>query len=80
MAGKNRETGEKAPASRPKPRRRTKATVPRTYPPNTERQRLSPLIRRRHLIEEAFAYFAEVGLSGSTRGLAKRVGITQPLL
>ena len=37
-------------------------------------------MRRRVLIEEAFAYFAEVGLSGSTRGLAKRVGITQPLL
>lgn len=37
-------------------------------------------MRRRHLIEEAFAYFAEVGLSGSTRELAKRVGTTQPLL
>jgi AcrR family transcriptional regulator len=45
-----------------------------------ERQRLSPSMRRRHLIEEAFAYFAEVGLGGSTRELAKRVGVTQPLL
>jgi len=45
-----------------------------------ERQRLSPSIRRQHLIEEAFAYFAEVGLNGSTRELAKRMGVTQPLL
>jgi AcrR family transcriptional regulator len=79
MARKNRKTREKAPAP-PILRRRTKATGSRTYPSTTERQRLSPLIRRRHLIEEAFAYFADVGLSGSTRGLAKRVGITQPLL
>jgi AcrR family transcriptional regulator len=79
MAGKKRES-EKAPASPPRSRRHTKATDPRTHRSNTERQRLSPLMRRRHLIEEAFAYFAEVGLSGSTRELAKRVGITQPLL
>jgi AcrR family transcriptional regulator len=45
-----------------------------------ERQRLSPAERRRHLIEEATAYFAEVGFGGSTRELAKRVGVTQPLL
>ena len=44
------------------------------------RQRLSPSMRRQHLIEEAFAYFAEVGLGGSTRELAKRMGVTQPLL
>jgi AcrR family transcriptional regulator len=78
MAGKKRKS-EKTPAPPPRPSRRTKATGARTYR-STERQRLSPLMRRRHLIEEAFAYFAEVGLSGSTRGLAKRVGITQPLL
>jgi AcrR family transcriptional regulator len=80
MAGKKRESGEKAPASPPKSRRHTKAAGRRTYRSNSERRRLSPLMRRRHLIEEAFAYFAEVGLSGSTRGLAKSVGITQPLL
>jgi AcrR family transcriptional regulator len=77
MAGK-KGTSKKAPAPR-RPRRRTRETSARTHR-STERQRLSPLVRRRHLIEEAFAYFAEVGLSGSTRGLAKRVGITQPLL
>ncbi len=80
MAGKKRQSGEKEPVSSSRSRRHTKATGPQTYRSNTERQRLSPLMRRRHLIEEAFAYFAEVGLSGSTRGLAQRVGITQPLL
>jgi AcrR family transcriptional regulator len=44
------------------------------------RQRLSPNERRRHLIQEATSYFAEVGFGGSTRELAKRIGVTQPLL
>jgi AcrR family transcriptional regulator len=79
-AGNKRQNGEKALTSPPRSRRDTSATGPHTYRSNTERQRLSPQVRRRVLIEEAFAYFAEVGLSGSTRGLAKRVGITQPLL
>jgi len=79
MAGKD-ESGAKATMSLLKSRRKAKATGPRTYRSDAQRQRLNPLIRRRHLIEEAFAYFAEVGLSGSTRELAKRVGVTQPLL
>ena len=44
------------------------------------RRRLSPNERRRHLIQEATSYFAEVGFGGSTRELAKRIGVTQPLL
>jgi len=44
------------------------------------RRRLSPEERRRHLIEGAISYFAEVGFGGSTRELAKRLGVTQPLL
>jgi AcrR family transcriptional regulator len=32
------------------------------------------------LLRRPFAYFAEVGLGGGTRELAKRVGVTQPLL
>jgi AcrR family transcriptional regulator len=43
-------------------------------------RRLPPQDRRRHLIEEATLYFAEVGFGGSTRDLAKRIGVTQPLL
>jgi AcrR family transcriptional regulator len=50
-----------------------------TVKPGT-RQRLSPNERRRHLIQEATSYFAEVGFGGSTRELAKRIGVTQPLL
>lgn len=44
------------------------------------RRRLPPEDRRREIIEEATRYFAEVGLNGGTLALAKRLGITQPLL
>lgn len=44
------------------------------------RRRLSPDDRRRMIVEEAVRYFAEVGFSGPTRDLARRIGITQPLL
>lgn len=47
------------------------------HPP---RRRLSPDDRRRMIVEEAVRYFAEVGFSGPTRDLARRIGITQPLL
>jgi len=36
--------------------------------------------RREHILREATAYFAEFGLSAGTIELAKRIGITQPLL
>jgi AcrR family transcriptional regulator len=42
--------------------------------------RLVPAARERQIIEGAIAYFAEVGFSGQTRELSKRLGITQPLL
>ncbi len=57
-------TGAKVTAT-PKP-------VPKT--------RLSPAEREQHIIQGAIAYFAEVGFSGQTRELSKRLGITQPLL
>lgn len=44
------------------------------------KSRLSPAERERQIIEGAIAYFSEVGFSGQTRELAKRLGITQPLL
>lgn len=44
------------------------------------RRRLNPDLRRRMIVEAAVPYFAEVGFSGSTRDLARRVGVTQPLL
>lgn len=43
-------------------------------------RRLSAETRERQIVEGAIAYFAEVGLDGHTRELARRLGITQPLL
>ncbi len=42
--------------------------------------RLSPAEREKQIIDGAIAYFSEVGFSGQTRELSKRLGITQPLL
>ena len=47
---------------------------------NTGKARLSPADRERQIIDGAIAYFSEVGFSGQTRELSKRLGITQPLL
>ena len=46
----------------------------------TRRQRLQPATRRKHILDEAIRYFAEVGFDGSTRELAERLGVKQPLL
>jgi len=42
--------------------------------------RLSRAERERHILQEAISFFAERGFSGQTRELAKRIGVTQPLL
>ena len=44
------------------------------------RRRLPPEERRRQIVEEAVRFFAEVGLDGNTRDLARRLGVTQSLL
>ena len=44
------------------------------------RRRLHPDERRQLIVDGAVAFFAEVGLEGKTRDLAKRLGITQSLL
>jgi AcrR family transcriptional regulator len=41
---------------------------------------LPPQARREEFIEKAIAFFAEQGFESSTRDLAKRLGVTQPLL
>ncbi len=46
----------------------------------TKRRRLSPNVREQQIVDEAIQFFAEVGFGGRTRELAKRIGITQPLL
>lgn len=43
-------------------------------------RRLAPADRRRQIVEAAVTYFAEVGFEGATRGLAERLGVTQPLI
>jgi AcrR family transcriptional regulator len=43
-------------------------------------QRLSPEERERQILEGAVSFFSEVGFSGQTRELSRRLGITQPLL
>ena len=40
--------------------------------------RLSPTDREKQIVDGAIAYFSEVGFSGQTRELSKRLGITQP--
>jgi|ETNmetMinimDraft_20_1059909.scaffolds.fasta_scaffold93502_1 AcrR family transcriptional regulator len=45
-----------------------------------KRRRLSPTVREKQIVDEAIQFFAEVGFAGRTRELAKRIGITQPLL
>lgn len=44
------------------------------------RSRLPRLERERMIVDEAIRFFAEVGFEGQTRELARRIGITQPLI
>lgn len=44
------------------------------------RRRLQREERERHFLDEATAFFAEVGFSGDTKTLAARLGVAQPLL
>ncbi len=46
----------------------------------TKRKRLPPEKRTQEFVEKAIEYFADVGFEGGTRGLARRLGVTQPLL
>ncbi|WP_428248550.1 TetR/AcrR family transcriptional regulator [Ferrovibrio sp.] len=52
--------------------------MPAAKPP--KRQRLSPEEREKQIVRAAIHFFAEVGFDGQTRELAKRLGVTQPLL
>ena len=45
-----------------------------------KRRRLSSEDRRREFLQQAIEFFAEEGFSSSTRDLAKRLNVTQPLL
>jgi AcrR family transcriptional regulator len=43
-------------------------------------RRLAPADRKKQIVEAAVGYFAEFGFEGATRGLAERLGVTQPLI
>lgn len=58
----------------------TSKRKPKTAGATPKRSRLSPDEREKQIVQEAIRYFAEVGFDGQTRQLAKRLGITQPLL
>ena len=45
-----------------------------------KQKRLSPEDRRREFVAKATEFFAEEGFGGGTRDLARRLGVTQPLL
>lgn len=45
-----------------------------------KRKRLSSSERRQDFIDKAIEFFAEEGFESSTRGLAKKLGVTQPLI
>jgi len=51
---------------------------PRRAPP--KQKRLSPDERRKEFVAKATEFFAEEGFAGGTRDLARRLGVTQPLL
>jgi AcrR family transcriptional regulator len=45
-----------------------------------KQRRLSPDDRRREFVAKATEFFSEQGFAGGTRDLARRLGVTQPLL
>ena len=45
-----------------------------------KQKRLSPDDRRREFVAKATEFFSEEGFGGGTRALARRLGVTQPLL
>jgi AcrR family transcriptional regulator len=46
----------------------------------TKQRRLSPDERRREFVAKATEFFSDEGFGGGTRALARRLGVTQPLL
>src|SRR6201994_1584585 len=53
---------------------------PRPRRVSSKQRRLSPDERRKEFVAKATEFFAEEGFAGGTRDLARRLGVTQPLL
>src|SRR5690349_11955890 len=49
-------------------------------PSGRSRHRMAPQDRERLILENAYRFFAERGLGGETRELARRLGVTQSLI
>lgn len=59
----------------------TSLEEPKEKPDTAPRSaRMSPEDRKRSLLVKAVDYFSEEGFDGGTRGLARQIGITQPLI
>src|SRR3977135_1965130 len=56
-------------------RKKTSSRLPRA-----KQKRLSPDDRRKEFVAKATEFFADEGFDGGTRDLARRLGVTQPLL
>lgn len=62
---------------------RTLDTASKSEAPDIEKgitRRLAPEVRERQIVLKAVDHFATHGFSGSTRELARQLGVTQPLL
>lgn len=55
-------------------------TAAKAAPKTAPKKRMDPDAREAHIVAEAVRFFAEQGFEGKTRDLARRIGITQPLL
>ncbi len=73
-------TVQRAPRRAAKSRPRSNARARTASAKNPTRQRLKPADREKMIVAGAVHFFAEVGFEGQTRELARRLGITQPLL
>ena len=59
---------------------RKAGTRPAKAPARSRQRRLSPDERRAEFVRKATEFFADEGFDGGTRELARRLGVTQPLL
>ncbi len=66
--------------TKPQALKKKKPINKKSAPEQSKRQRLKPEEREKLIVDAAIEFFAEHGFEGTTRQLADRLGITQPLL
>src|ERR1700735_2887004 len=62
------------------PLKLAKRKAPKSIKRPPGRRRMSPEDRREQILDAAVQHFAEYGFEGGTRGVAQRLGVTQPLV